>query len=93
MKHFESYMPLFFLQTSIAELMEKMLSCEVHFVRCGFYHVAQIRYGTVRNGTVRNGTKRNGTKRNGTQLDGTGRDETKRNGHSQRFLLSGREAT
>lgn len=88
MKHFKSYMPLFFLQTSIAELMEKMLSCEVHFVRCGFYHVAQIRYGTVRNGTVRNGTKRNGT-----QLDGTGRDETKRNGHSQRFLLSEREAT
>ena len=41
---------VFFLQTSIAELMEKMLSCEVDFVRCGFYHLAQ--------------TKRNATKQN-----------------------------
>ena len=57
MKHFENCMSVFFLQTSIAELVEKMLSCEVHFVRCGFYHVAQ---------TKRNATKRNTTKRNDT---------------------------
>ena len=63
MKHFETCMSVFFfLQTSIAELMEKMLSCEVHFVRCGFYHLAQ----TKRNATKSNTTKRNATKQNYT---------------------------
>ena len=52
MTHFENCMSVFFLQTSIAELMEKMLLCEVHFVRCGFYPEMQ------HNKTQRNTTKR-----------------------------------
>jgi len=40
-----------------------MLSCEVHFVRCGFYHVAQPKHGTVRNAAQRNARQRNETKR------------------------------
>ena len=49
MKHFETCMSGFFLlQTSIAELMEKMLSCEVQFVRCGFYHIAQTKRNTTK---------------------------------------------
>ena len=49
MKHFElACLFFFYLQTSIAELMEKMLSCEVHFVRCGFYHVAQTKRNAMK---------------------------------------------
>ena len=55
MTHFENCMSVFFLQTSIAELMEKMLSCEVHFVRCGFYPIVQTKCNT---------TKHNATQRN-----------------------------
>ena len=49
MRHFETCMSVFFfLQTSIAELMEKMLSCEVDFVRCGFYHLAQTKRNAMK---------------------------------------------
>ena len=48
MKHIETCMPVFFLAEVYHRTDGEMLSCEVHFVRCGFYYVAQTKRNTTK---------------------------------------------